>query len=211
MSIGAGPQPCHPAGSLPGAGPGTAGYLRLPHGSPQLPAELGLVMGLASWLHAHHGVQDGCRDKDLLGQRMHGHSLGVLWHGEAGVYALGITAAGHVPEGGCPGCCVTPSWPATAFPLLVWHQATQLLVSSRWLGEHPELVLKPALKEGACELEVGGQHWQKLASPQPASPKGSSECWLQAGEQHAPWPQRTEGLPRQAHQVPRSSIARECS
>lgn len=135
---------------------------------------------------------------------------GVSWRGEAGAYALGIMAAGWVPEGSHPGC-VTPSWPATALHLLVQHQATQLLVSSWWLGEPPELVLKPSLKEGVCELQLGGQCWQKLAPLWPASPKGSSECWLQAGGQHAPRPQRTEGLPRQAHQVPGSSIARECS
>lgn len=69
---------------------------------------------------------------DLLGQHTHGHGLRVSWHGKAGVYASGTTAAGRVPESGHPGC-VTLSWPATALHLL-WHQATQLLVSSWCLG-----------------------------------------------------------------------------
>jgi len=87
-------------------------------------------------------------------------------------------ADGRVPEGSCPGC-ITPSWTATALHLLLRHQATQLLVSSWWLGEPPELVLKPSLKAGVCELQIGGQCWQKLALR-----KGSSECWLQVGGQH---------------------------
>lgn len=167
-------------------------------------------MLLASQLHAHHGGQDGHRDVHLLGQSMYSHSPGVSWHGEVGLYALGIVAAGHVPEGGRPGC-VTPSWPAAALHLLMRHEATQLLVSSWGLGVPPELVLKPSLKEGVCELQVGGQCWQKLASLRPASPKGSSECWLQAGGQHALWPQQAGGLPKRARQVPVSSITQDCS
>ena len=61
-------------------------YLRLPHGSPRLSAELGLAMGLASRPHAHHGGQGGRRDKDLLGQCMHGHSLG----------SRGVARQGHM-------------------------------------------------------------------------------------------------------------------
>ena len=210
MSTGTAPWPHCPAGSLPRAGPGTAGSLTYVcpmarHGCQQSWAwpwgwPAGCMLTMVGRVAA--GTRT-CRDNACMA---------TAWgsRGEAGAYALGIMAAGWVPEGGRSGC-VTPSWPATALHLLVRHQATQLLVSSWWLGEPPELVLKPSLKEGVCELQLGGQCWQKLASPWPASPKGSSECWLQAGGKHAPRPQRTERLPRQAHQVPRSSIARECS
>lgn len=109
-----------------------------------------------------------------------------------------------------------PSW--LCHPILACHSPSSALAPSHSaagvlvvLGEPPELVLKPSLKQGVCGLQVGGQRWQKWASLWPASPKGSSECWLQAGGQHAPCTQRTEGLPRQAHQVPGSSTAPECS
>lgn len=97
-----------PSGSAARAGPGA-----LSHSFALWPtmgaSSAGLATSLARWRHAHHGWQDGHRSKDLLGQRVPGHRLGVSWHGKAGVHTLGITAARHVPEGGRPGC-VTLSW-----------------------------------------------------------------------------------------------------